>query len=289
MHRRCRLLLTRMRWSGTVPPHPGHQQAAPSVHYTTSCKHSLVLLRMGEIIARNMLSWLQLLIKLFLLYLVGFLYYCINDAPSHKHQKYMLSCRALTLSAQSTACTTAGHVSTSLILVPNFNLIQIRHSEQTWSSKIVTNWMYKIQENRRKKLTAARSVQIFAAFNRNLRFITTCITCTVIGCMSLGQCHQHQHYTVNKRSYLFGGGGTVDWQEYGPSLRSGLQHMGYTPENRRAGLRIQEQAPDVSLLQCPDRIRDPPSLLFKGHLGCYVGGRAAVTSSWPLTYIQCRG
>ena len=34
----------------------GCLQAAPSVHYTTSCKHSLVLLRMGEIIARNMLS-----------------------------------------------------------------------------------------------------------------------------------------------------------------------------------------------------------------------------------------
>jgi len=31
-------------------------QAASSVLYTTSCKHSLVLLRMGEIIARNMLS-----------------------------------------------------------------------------------------------------------------------------------------------------------------------------------------------------------------------------------------
>jgi len=30
--------------------------AASSVHYTTSCKHSLVLLMMGEIIARNMLS-----------------------------------------------------------------------------------------------------------------------------------------------------------------------------------------------------------------------------------------
>jgi len=30
--------------------------AVSSVHYTTSCKHSLVLLRMGEIIARNMLS-----------------------------------------------------------------------------------------------------------------------------------------------------------------------------------------------------------------------------------------
>ena len=29
---------------------------ASSVYYTTSCKQSLVLLRMGEIIARNMLS-----------------------------------------------------------------------------------------------------------------------------------------------------------------------------------------------------------------------------------------
>jgi len=33
------------------------------VHYTTSCKHSLVLLRMGKITARNMLSWLELLIS----------------------------------------------------------------------------------------------------------------------------------------------------------------------------------------------------------------------------------
>jgi len=39
-----------------VPPHPGHQQAASSVLYTTSCKHSLVLLWMDEIISRNMLS-----------------------------------------------------------------------------------------------------------------------------------------------------------------------------------------------------------------------------------------
>jgi len=37
--------------------------ATSSVYYTTSCKHSLVLLRMGEIIARNMLSWLELLIN----------------------------------------------------------------------------------------------------------------------------------------------------------------------------------------------------------------------------------
>jgi len=33
------------------------------VHYTTSCKHSLVLLKMGEIIARNMLSGFELLIN----------------------------------------------------------------------------------------------------------------------------------------------------------------------------------------------------------------------------------
>ena len=50
------------------------------------CKHSLALLRMDENIARNMLSWLKLLIKLLLLYLVGCLYYCINDARSLKHQ-----------------------------------------------------------------------------------------------------------------------------------------------------------------------------------------------------------
>jgi len=31
-------------------------QAVSPLHYTTSCKHSLVLLRMGEIITRNMLS-----------------------------------------------------------------------------------------------------------------------------------------------------------------------------------------------------------------------------------------
>ena len=39
------------------------RQAASSVNYTTSCKHSLALPRMGEIIARNRLSWLKLLIN----------------------------------------------------------------------------------------------------------------------------------------------------------------------------------------------------------------------------------
>ena len=37
--------------------------AASSVHYTTTCKHNLVLLKMGEIIVRNMLSSLKVLIN----------------------------------------------------------------------------------------------------------------------------------------------------------------------------------------------------------------------------------
>jgi len=63
------------------------QQATSSVHYTTSCKHSLVLLRMGEIIARNMLNLFEITNKLSLLHLVGGLYYYINDAQSRKHKK----------------------------------------------------------------------------------------------------------------------------------------------------------------------------------------------------------
>jgi len=47
------------RWPSHVQVERGLSRpvlAASSVLYTTSCKHSLVLLRMGEIIARNMLS-----------------------------------------------------------------------------------------------------------------------------------------------------------------------------------------------------------------------------------------
>ena len=49
-----------------------------AVRYTSSCKHSLVLLRMGKIIARNMLSWelIETINKLLLLHLVGCLYHC---------------------------------------------------------------------------------------------------------------------------------------------------------------------------------------------------------------------
>ena len=60
---RGRIVLKCNIWN-SVPPQPCHQQAAPSVHYTTDCKHILVLLRIGEIIARNILSWLKLLRKI---------------------------------------------------------------------------------------------------------------------------------------------------------------------------------------------------------------------------------
>jgi len=62
-----------------------HQPVASSVHYTTSCKHSLELLRVGEIIARNMLSLFEIINKPLLLHLVCYLYYCIRDAQSQKH------------------------------------------------------------------------------------------------------------------------------------------------------------------------------------------------------------
>jgi hypothetical protein len=75
MHRRCCRLVTWMRWNA-VPPHPSYQLAASSVYYITSCKHSLVLLRIGENIARNVFSWLELLINPYCLRLVGSSYYC---------------------------------------------------------------------------------------------------------------------------------------------------------------------------------------------------------------------
>jgi hypothetical protein len=52
----CRLVVWKRRL-------PGNWPTTSCVHYPTSCKHSPVLLKMGEIIARNMSSWLELLIN----------------------------------------------------------------------------------------------------------------------------------------------------------------------------------------------------------------------------------
>jgi hypothetical protein len=42
---------------------PRSNKILETLHYTTSCKHSLGLLKMGEIMARNMSSWLELIIN----------------------------------------------------------------------------------------------------------------------------------------------------------------------------------------------------------------------------------
>ena len=56
-----------------------YRPATSWVHYTTSCKHSLVLLKMGEIIARNMLSWLELLQTVIVSYSwLSILFLCIK-------------------------------------------------------------------------------------------------------------------------------------------------------------------------------------------------------------------
>jgi len=73
----------------SFPPHPGYWPAASSVHYTTSCKRSLVLPKMGKITARNMLSWLELITNRYCcIQLVVYVIY-INDARSNKCQAYI--------------------------------------------------------------------------------------------------------------------------------------------------------------------------------------------------------
>jgi hypothetical protein len=61
------------------------------------------------------------------------------------------------------------------------------------------------------------------------------------------------------------------------------------------GLMIRGLSPErgwefISSPPCPDRLRDPPSLLSNGYQGLFPwGGKAAGAWSWPLTSIQCRG
>ena len=61
------------------------------VNYTTSCKNSLVLLRMGEITARNMLSWLELLISRYCcIYLVIYIIVSIMHGQTNIKSVYYL-------------------------------------------------------------------------------------------------------------------------------------------------------------------------------------------------------
>jgi len=113
-------------------------QAASSVLYTTSCKHRLVLLRMGEIIARNMLSWLKLLIKVLLLHLVGCLYYtrstktvlsldgAVHGTIQTVHTTYAAALRTTT--RLETRCRKP-HAATLTPSVPDDGLMRPKHVE----------------------------------------------------------------------------------------------------------------------------------------------------------------
>ena len=61
-----------------IIPHPDFRPTTTWVHYTSNCKTQPSALEDGQIIARNMLSWLKLLIKLLLLHLVGYRYYLMQ-------------------------------------------------------------------------------------------------------------------------------------------------------------------------------------------------------------------
>ena len=71
----------------SVTRSPYHRSAAISLHCVKSCVYSQkVLLKMGEFVARNMLSWFKKINKRNLLHHVGCLRCCSNDARSHKRQ-----------------------------------------------------------------------------------------------------------------------------------------------------------------------------------------------------------
>jgi hypothetical protein len=75
----CRQVAWKRRdWCQSLPLLPGYWPATSWVHYTISCKHSLPLLKMGEIIARSMSSWLRIINKSSL-HLVGCLYLLLES------------------------------------------------------------------------------------------------------------------------------------------------------------------------------------------------------------------
>ena len=72
-----------------VEPQPGCQPAASSVNYTTSCKHNLELLRMGENYCPKHVELIGIINKPLLLQLIVCLYYCVRDARSCKNQIWL--------------------------------------------------------------------------------------------------------------------------------------------------------------------------------------------------------
>jgi hypothetical protein len=57
--------------AGGVPPLPDYRPVKLWVHYSTSCKHSVVLMNMGKIIAPKHLELIGIINKPLLLHLVA--------------------------------------------------------------------------------------------------------------------------------------------------------------------------------------------------------------------------
>jgi hypothetical protein len=69
-----------------VAPHQGYRPATSWLHYTTSCKHSLVLLEDGRNPRPKHAELIGIVNKPLLLHLLGFSIICISDVRSNKHQ-----------------------------------------------------------------------------------------------------------------------------------------------------------------------------------------------------------
>ena len=89
-----------------------YRPAALFVHYTTCCKHSLVLLRMGEIIARNMLSWLELSINRYCcIYLVVYVIVLVMHGHTNIKRSFICLEKPLIFSLYSNMATCISRIS----------------------------------------------------------------------------------------------------------------------------------------------------------------------------------
>ena len=88
--RSARLCVTALWYNApTMLPATGRQHRECNTCISQAVTHSLALLKMGKIIARNMLSWLELLINRYCcIYLAVYIIY-INDARSSKYQNLL--------------------------------------------------------------------------------------------------------------------------------------------------------------------------------------------------------
>jgi hypothetical protein len=106
------------------------------VHYTTSCTHILVLLKLGEIIARTMSRWLRIINKSLSLHLVGCLYYlfqwCAVKQISKWHQPSYLYILEYIYELFANPCT-----------LQNALWSNLQHTQWKWLPSCLTTWVGK--------------------------------------------------------------------------------------------------------------------------------------------------